>query len=97
VARWADQWNSLPPSPAAWHELRDVLEGHCEREGRDPAGIESSVNVRYDRDAGPGAMVEEAAAFGDVGVDLVVVGMPAPHDPADVEVAAEALRELAEA
>jgi F420-dependent oxidoreductase-like protein len=95
AARWADQWNSLPPSPEVWRELREVLDGHCAREGRDPAEIESSVNVRYDRDAGTGPMVEAAAAFGEAGVDLVVVGMPAPHDPGDVDVVADALADLA--
>jgi F420-dependent oxidoreductase-like protein len=96
AARWADQWNSLPRSPEAWRELREVLDEHCAREGRDPAEIESSVNVRYDRDAGPGPMVEAAAAFGEAGVDLVVVGLPAPYDPADVGVVADALAELVE-
>src|SRR5215213_6682162 len=94
AARWADQWNSLPRSPEAWRELRDVLDEHCAREGRDPAEIESSVNVRYDRGAGAGAAVEAAAAFFEAGVDLVVVGMPAPYDPADVEVVAGALAPL---
>ena len=95
AARWADQWNSLPPSPEVWRELREVLEEHCAREGRDPEEIESSVNVRFDRGAGPGAAAEEAAAWFEAGVDLVVVGMPAPLDPADVEVVAGALSELA--
>jgi F420-dependent oxidoreductase-like protein len=96
AARWADQWNSIPSSPESWRELRDVLDEHCGREGRNPEDIESSVNVRYDRDAGTGAVAEAAAAFGAVGVDLVVVGLSPPYDPADVEVLAEALRELAE-
>jgi F420-dependent oxidoreductase-like protein len=97
AARWADQWNSIPSSPESWRELRDVLDEHCGREGRNPEDIESSVNVRYDRDAGTGAVAEAAAAFGAVGVDLVVVGLTPPYDPADVEVLAEALSELAEA
>ena len=94
AARWADQWNSLPPSPEAWRELRDVLDEHCAREGRNPDQIASSVNVRYDRNAGAGPIVEAAAAFGEAGVDLVVVGMPAPYDPGDVDVVADALSEL---
>jgi len=97
AARWADQWNSLPRSAETWRELREVLDEHCVTEGRDPAEIESSVNVRYDREAGPGPMAETAAAFFEAGVDLVVVGMPAPYDPADLDVVAGALSELAEA
>jgi F420-dependent oxidoreductase-like protein len=96
AARWADQWNSLPRSPEAWRELREVLDEHCAKEGRDPAEIETSVNVRYDRDAGPGPMVEAAAGYFEVGVDLVVVGLPMPYDPADVGVVADALTELAD-
>ena len=95
AARWADQWNSLPASPEAWRELRDVLDEHCAAEGRDPSEIESSVNVRYDRQAGPGPMAEAAAAYGEAGVDLVILGLSAPYDPADVEVVAGALAELA--
>jgi F420-dependent oxidoreductase-like protein len=94
AARWADQWNSLPPSPEAWRELRDVLDGHCATEGRNPEDIESSVNVRFDRGAGPGAAAEAAAAFFEAGVDLVVVSMPAPYDPTDVELLASALEPL---
>jgi F420-dependent oxidoreductase-like protein len=94
AARWADQWNSLPPSPEAWRELREVLDGHCATEGRNPEDIESSVNVRFDRGAGPGAAAEAAAAFFEAGVDLVVVGMPAPYDPADVDLLAGALEPL---
>jgi F420-dependent oxidoreductase-like protein len=94
AARWADQWNSLPGSPEAWRELREVLDEHCAREGRDPDEIEASVNVRYDRGTGTGAMLEGAAAFGEAGVDLVVVGLPAPYDPGDVDVVADALTEL---
>jgi F420-dependent oxidoreductase-like protein len=94
AARWADQWNSLPRSPEAWRELREVLDGHCATEGRDPEEIESSVNVRFDRDAGPEAAAEAAAGYFEAGVDLVVVAMPAPYDPADVEVLAGALTPL---
>ena len=66
-------------------------------EGRTPEEIESSVNVRFDREAGPGAAAEEAATWFEAGVDLVIVGMPAPYDPADVEALAGALSDLAEA
>jgi F420-dependent oxidoreductase-like protein len=95
AARWADQWNSLPPSPGVWRELREVLDEHCAREGRDPAEVESSVNVRFERAAGTGPMVDAAAAFGEAGVDLVVVGLQPPYDPGDVDAVADALSELA--
>ena len=95
VARWADHWNSIVPTPERWSELRAVLDDHCAAEGRDPTEIESSVNLRFDREAGPGALAEDAAAFGEAGVDVVVVGMAAPYDPADVDAVAGALADLA--
>jgi hypothetical protein len=50
--------------------------------------------VRFDRKAGPGAAAEAAIAYFDAGVDLVVVGLTPPYDPADVEVLAGALEPL---
>jgi F420-dependent oxidoreductase-like protein len=91
VARWAQQWNALVGSPQEWRELRDVLDAHCKDVGRDPADVESSVNVRFDRAAGPTATAEQAAALGAAGVDLVVIGMPSPYDPRDVDLVADAL------
>ena len=91
AARWAQQWNCIAPTPEDWKDLRSVLDEHCAALGRDPAEIESSVNVRYERSAGPEAVAEAAAGFGAAGVDLVVVGMPLPFDPHDVEVIAAAL------
>ena len=95
VARWADHWNAIAGSPGQWAELRAVLDDHCAAEGRDPGQIESSVNVRFDRGAGPAAVAESAAAFGEAGVDIVVVGLPTPFDAADVDVLAGALAEVA--
>jgi F420-dependent oxidoreductase-like protein len=94
AARWAQQWNCVAPTPAEWKELRGVLDEHCAAIGRDPAEVESSVNVRYDRAVGPEAVAEAAAAFGAAGTDLVVVGLPQPFDPRDVEVVAGVLAGL---
>jgi F420-dependent oxidoreductase-like protein len=94
AARWAQQWNTIVDGPATWKELRGVLDDHCAAVGRDPGEIDSSVNIRYDRAVGPGPLAEAAAAYGDAGVDIVVVGMPAPFDPKDVDVVAEALAPL---
>jgi F420-dependent oxidoreductase-like protein len=94
AARWAQQWNCVAPTPEEWKELRAVLDEHCATIGRDPGEVESSVNVRYDRAVGPAAAAEAAAAFGAVGVDLVVIGLPLPFDPHDPEVVADALAAL---
>lgn len=42
VARYADRWNAYGSVDVLQHKA-DVLRQHCDREGRDPASIESSV------------------------------------------------------
>jgi F420-dependent oxidoreductase-like protein len=44
VAEHADQWN-MWSSPEALAERRSVLDAHCERIGRDPAGIATSTQA----------------------------------------------------
>src|SRR5829696_3476939 len=95
VARWANHWNAITGTPEQWADLRAVLDEHCAAVGRDPGEIESSVNLRYDRAAGPQALAEGAAAFGEAGVDVVVVVVPSSHDPSDVGVVADALATVA--
>jgi F420-dependent oxidoreductase-like protein len=43
VARYADEWNAVNLSPAAYAQKVAVLERHCEAEGRDPATIRRSM------------------------------------------------------
>jgi F420-dependent oxidoreductase-like protein len=50
VARWAQQWNVIVPSPAEWTPLKEVLVAHCADLGRDVTEITCSVNVRIDPD-----------------------------------------------
>jgi F420-dependent oxidoreductase-like protein len=95
VARWAQQWNALTQDPEEWLSLKQTLIGHCERLGRDPAQITCSVNVRVDADDRIGEAVETAAAYRDVGVDLVVMNLPLRSKPAILEPLAEALAPLA--
>jgi probable F420-dependent oxidoreductase len=45
AARHADGWNVPFVHPGTYRRKSDVLDAHCEREGRDPATIERSVNV----------------------------------------------------
>ncbi len=46
VARWADSWNTLPGSLAAYRRKCDVLDRWCGVEGRDPALIRRSITFR---------------------------------------------------
>ncbi len=43
VARYASEWNSVNLAPEAYAHKVEVLAGHCEAEGRDPAGIRRSM------------------------------------------------------
>jgi alkanesulfonate monooxygenase SsuD/methylene tetrahydromethanopterin reductase-like flavin-dependent oxidoreductase (luciferase family) len=93
VARFAQHWNSTA-GIAEWPGISAVLDERCAEIGRDPATIERSVNLRYDPSQPASAIAERAAAFGDAGADIVVVGLPVPHTPAVLEPLAEALRPL---
>jgi F420-dependent oxidoreductase-like protein len=95
VAKWAQHWNVIVPSPAEWKPLKDVLVKHCEDIGRDVNEITCSVNVRIDADQPLDAAVASAAAYGEAGVDLVVMNLPLDAPPSVVEPLAKALAPLA--
>lgn len=61
AARHADGWNVPFVSPGDFRHKVEVLEHHCSEAGRDPAGIEKSVNVGLAQDE---AAVE--AQFGPI-------------------------------
>jgi F420-dependent oxidoreductase-like protein len=93
AARWADHWDMVgAASPAAWVKANDVLKGHCADVGRDPSEILRSVHVMWPADAAPVELAERAAAFADVGVDLVIFSMRGPYEPRLLEPLASALR-----
>jgi F420-dependent oxidoreductase-like protein len=94
VARWAQHWNVIVPSPAEWTPLKEVLVGHCADLGRDVSEITCSVNVRIDPDASLDQAVAEAAAYGEAGVDLIVMNLPLDAPPSVVEPLAKALASL---
>lgn len=86
AARWADQWDmTFPATPADWLELDEVLRGHCETVGRDPSEITRSIHLSYGPDDAPAALAEQAAAFFDAGVDVVVWSMRGEIAPARLE------------
>ena len=101
VARYADHWNcpvwNCPVSEVdEFRAKRDVLHEACAAIGRDPAEIMMSVHVNVPADGDPAPVVEQAAAFGEAGVDLAICHLPPPHTPAVLEPLAEALAPLAD-
>jgi alkanesulfonate monooxygenase SsuD/methylene tetrahydromethanopterin reductase-like flavin-dependent oxidoreductase (luciferase family) len=95
VARWAQQWNIITDSVDEWRDLKQVLVGHCERIGRDPAEITCSVNIRIGPDRGIEPAVGLTKAFRDAGVDLAIMNLPHRVTPDFLAPLADALAPLA--
>jgi alkanesulfonate monooxygenase SsuD/methylene tetrahydromethanopterin reductase-like flavin-dependent oxidoreductase (luciferase family) len=95
VAEHGDIWNTFFGDLETFEHKLNVLSQHCADVGRDPKEITTSVHLRLPDNGDPGAMVEEAAAYADAGMDLGIVYLPPPHTPAVLEPVAQALRPLA--
>jgi F420-dependent oxidoreductase-like protein len=95
AARLAQQWNAITSGPEDWLSLKQTLVEHCASVGRDPGEITCSVNVRVDSPDAIKQAAEQAAAYRDAGIDLVIVNLPVPADPAMLEPLAETLAPLA--
>jgi F420-dependent oxidoreductase-like protein len=94
TARWAQHWNSISRDPQQWLGNRAVLHERCAEIGRDPAEITCSVNVRTSGADSLGAVAEQAAAYAEAGVDMVVVYVTPPHDARLVEPLAKELEQV---
>lgn len=93
TARYAQHWNFVGGTPAEFARKRDVLAARCSDIGRDASEILLSAHVRLDTDRDYAKVIDEAAALGVEGLDLAIVYLPPPHDPAVVEPLAEAIRD----
>ena len=93
AARFAQHWNFVGGTPDEFARKRDVLHAHCQDIGRDPSEIMLSSHVRLGP-GGPAAVVADAAALGELGLDLAIVQLPPPHDPAVLAPLADALTQL---
>ncbi len=94
VARWAQHWNHPGATVDDWRATYDVLLECCADIGRDPSEITTSTHLRLGPE-GPGLLAEQAAAYAEAGMDLGIVYVPVPHDPAILEPLAEAFAPLA--
>jgi len=92
TARWADHYNYPGDDPVDFRYRLDVLHGLCADIGRDPAEIETSLQIRvFDV---PEA-VEKAAQGREAGADHVIFMLPPPSDIKLLEpIAEEATRIL---
>ena len=94
VAHWAQHWNFPGGGVEVLNRKREVLHAHCAEVGRDPSEIMISTHLRIPADGDLAALVDEAAALGEAGLDLGIVYLSPPHSPKVLEPLAEALRPL---
>lgn len=94
VARYAQHWNFPGGGVETLTHKRAVLEEHCAEVGRDPSEIMISTHLRIPEDGDMAALVDEATALAEAGLDLGIVYLSPPHSPKILEPLAEALRPL---
>ena len=94
AARWAQHWNFPGGTVEEFVAKRDVLWRHCAEVDRDPATIQTSTHLRLGADGDSAAVVAQARAFADAGLDLGIVYLPVPHTPSVLEPLAAALAPL---
>ena len=78
VARYADACNLFATSPAEVARKIDVLNRHCEAEGRDPAKISKTIIGGLDPVADVDGFLKTMAEYSRLGVDQVWAGPPGP-------------------
>jgi F420-dependent oxidoreductase-like protein len=91
AARFAQHWNFVGGTPGEFARKRDVLHAHCQDIGRDPGEIMLSSHIRLGPGGETGPAVDTVAALAEQGLDLAIVILPLPHDPAVLAPLAEAL------
>lgn len=80
VVKWADHWNYAAFDVEGFVAKRAVLHEQCERAGRDPGEIMTSMHVPVD--AGDLATVERTLEqCHAAGLDLALFYLPPPHSP----------------
>jgi F420-dependent oxidoreductase-like protein len=80
VAQYADACNLFAVDPTVVKHKLEVLDRHCETEGRDPATIERTILGMSDPIGDPDGFLKAMAEYAELGVDLVEV-MPMGPDP----------------
>jgi F420-dependent oxidoreductase-like protein len=79
VARYADACNIFATSPAGVAHKLEVLDRHCDTEGRDPASIERTILAMGNPAADAEGFVTQMADYAELGigtVELMPVGDP---------------------
>lgn len=93
TAKYADHWNFVGGTPAEFAQKRDVLAARCKDIGRDPKEITLSAHVRLGEDRNYRKVIEDTIALGAEGLDLAIIYLPPPYDPAVLEPLGQAIRD----
>jgi F420-dependent oxidoreductase-like protein len=92
VAQYADAWNAVADTAAAFGELSEVLDAHCAEVGRDPQEVRRTVQLRLrPTDDDSIRMIEE---YVRAGADDVIIMAIAPDARAGADRAAGLLGRL---
>lgn len=91
TARYAQHWNFAGGPPEEFARKRDVLASHCADIGRDPKEITLSAHLFLGPERNYGQLIDTAAALAAEGLDLGIVYIAPPHDPAVLEPLAEVI------
>ncbi len=94
VAKYAQHWNHPGTSVEQWKSACETLAAHCAGIGRDPSEIMTSTHLRYSPQTGIDGLVEHATEWSEAGLDLGIIYLPPPYDPAILEPIADALADL---
>ena len=102
VAKYADACNIFEMGVDGIRQKLDVLQSHCDNEGRPYAEIEKTTLGRLSlsgRGGGGALSVDQAVQrFGqlaEIGIDQAIVSMPGVHDPASFELVPALVEQLA--
>ncbi|GAA3054970.1 LLM class F420-dependent oxidoreductase [Pseudonocardia yunnanensis] len=93
TAKYADHWNFVLGTPEEFARKRDVLAAHCADVGRDPKAITLSAHIWLNAERDYLSVMDEAAAFGEEGLDLAIIYLRPPLDATVLEPLAEAIRD----
>ena len=91
AAQWADHYNYPGNDVEDFKYRLEVLWQWCEKLGRDPSEIETSLQIRVNDIS---EAMDNARAAGEAGADHVIFYLPPPADIALIEPIAEAAVEL---
>ena len=96
IARFASMWDAMfvEEEKDEWLRLREVLRGHCQAVGRDPAEVSCSSHLSVPPDPDPAGVASRCVAMFDAGLDVVILGFGPSHHGGTVEAIAEALSDV---